>query len=651
MTVNRIKPAKLSYDEQGRLYNQDFDDIYFQPEQGVEESSYVFLKMNDLHGRFQSLDDGARFRIAELGFGSGLNFLLTVKTWQETAPKEAQLYFVSFEKHPILKKDLEKIYQYWPELSEQAEALLAQYPEPVAGFHKLSFGSVHLLLGFGDVAELLPHVKTQVDAWFLDGFAPAKNPDMWAEDIFAHMARLTVKDGTYATFTAAGAVRRGLEATGFDVAKEKGFGKKRDMLVGRYLQGACKKEPAENKAIVIGAGVAGCAVAYALAEKGYHVTVLEQEAGVGHRASGNKMGIVYPRLTAAPSDFGRFYQHAFCHTIRLLDQLGTQTGWQKRGVAILNHDADLEKKNKGVFKTSGFPDTMLSYDDADELSKRAGLDIVYDGLFYPEAGFVEPPKFCQALIEAFPEQIHFETGVNVESYHQAGNLWQVLDAQGQVLAEAPYLIVASGSALQHEDYSGFLPLRYVRGQVTSVPANKTSEALNIVLSHQGYVAPSLRGRHYVGATFEKLSERADQAEMLQEDNIENLDMLHRYVPSMGLNEAVESDMEARAGVRTTTIDHLPVIGRCAVEEKWHEDFAGLRHGKFETREIDLENAPYYDGLYLCGALGSHGLTTAPFAAEMIAAMITGDPVPAPIDVVEAVHPGRFILRALKRGGS
>lgn len=649
MTENRLQPARLSYDEQGRLYNQDFDDIYFQPEQGMEESSYVFLQMNDLEARFQSLKEGARFRIAELGFGSGLNFLLTAKTWQETARKAAQLYFVSFEKHPILKKDLQQIYRYWPELSEQADALLSQYPEPVAGFHKLSFGLVHLLLGFGDVAELLPHVKTQIDAWFLDGFAPAKNPDMWAEDIFAHMARLTVTGGTYATFTAAGAVRRGLEAAGFDVTKEKGFGKKRDMLVGCQLQGDKKTEQPENKAIVIGAGVAGCATAYALAEKGYHVTVLEQEAGVGHRASGNKMGIVYPRLTAAPSDFGRFYQHAFCHTTRLLDRLGADTGWQKRGVAILNYDEDVAKKNRGVFKTSGFPETMLSYEDADALSERAGLDISYDGLFYPAAGFIEPPKFCQALIDAFPDLITFETGVDAASYQKRDDLWQVLDPQGQVLAEALYLIVASGSALRHEEYSGFLPLRYVRGQVTSVPANEASDALNIVLSHQGYVAPSLRGRHYVGATFDKQEERIDTASIRKRDNVENLDVLDAHVPAMQLTDIEEQDMEARAGVRTTTIDHLPVVGACAVEDNWLADFAGLKDGKLAIRDVDMKQAAYYDGLYLCGALGSHGLTTAPFAAEMIAAMITGDPVPAPADVVAAVHPGRFILRGLKRG--
>lgn len=224
--------AKLAWHDQ-QPFSAEYQDIYFSTDNGLLETEYVFLQGNNLFDRWQQANMNI-FTIAETGFGTGLNFLSAAKLWLETAPKQATLHFISVEKHPLTLQDITSALQLWPDLSQLCLPLLAQYPLLIDQ-KKISLydGRVQLTLLIGDATEQLSRITDQADAWFLDGFSPTKNPEMWQTALFEQIAMHSHAATTFATFTSAGMVRRGLAAAGFQVNKRAGFGKKREMIYGQ----------------------------------------------------------------------------------------------------------------------------------------------------------------------------------------------------------------------------------------------------------------------------------------------------------------------------------------------------------------------------------------------------------------------------------
>ena len=228
-----------------------YDDVYFSADDGMKETQYVFLEGNNLPDAWKEQES---FTVAETGFGTGLNFLCAWKLFEETANNNQRLHFISVEKHPLSKNQIRQALSVWDnELGDYISRYLDLYPIRVPGPHHIYITDrVTLTIWFGDVVDVLPEWREgQVDAWFLDGFTPAKNPEMWSSDLYDHMARLSHSKTTFATFTAAGFVRRGLEAAGFTVEKCKGFGRKRDMVKGCFVDGAEKNNVREPKTMAI----------------------------------------------------------------------------------------------------------------------------------------------------------------------------------------------------------------------------------------------------------------------------------------------------------------------------------------------------------------------------------------------------------------
>ncbi|MCP4375390.1 MAG: tRNA (5-methylaminomethyl-2-thiouridine)(34)-methyltransferase MnmD, partial [bacterium] len=225
-----IRTADIDWRDEGP-FCQKHGDIYFSADGGQQETEYVFLQGNRLVERWRT---SQRFTIAETGFGTGLNFLVTAQAWLEQAPREARLHFISVESTPLKLADLKRAQGRWPQLEEVADELQQHYPPLCHGHHQRSLfaGRVELTLMLGDAIEMYADLDCAVDAWYLDGFAPGKNPDMWDQDLFRQVARLSHQTTTFATFTAAGAVRRGLETVGFETQRPRGFGRKRNMLTG-----------------------------------------------------------------------------------------------------------------------------------------------------------------------------------------------------------------------------------------------------------------------------------------------------------------------------------------------------------------------------------------------------------------------------------
>ncbi len=402
-------------------------------------------------------------------------------------------------------------------------------------------------------------------------------------------------------------------------------------------------------AIVIGAGIAGCSVAYALAEHGVKSTVLEANNTISNEASGNTIGVYYPRLTASPSPFSEFYQYAFLHTCDLLKQLGKNTGCKQTGALMLDFDKNMRIKNQGILKTSKWNKDVIHHLNQEQASSIAGVNVPVGGLFYPQAGYLAPKLFCKSLLDAYSDMISLKINHPAKSinYTTKTKTWSVTGNDNETIT-ADIVIIASGRKLTDYIQSSWLPLKHVGGQVTALPQTEQSSKLKVVVAHKGYIPPAVDGIHYMGSTFHRLDKNPELLAETTKDNLENINVLSEQIPSLCTNKINTKEINGRAQIRTTTLDHLPIIGRVPILLDWQIEYKGLEKGKITENMISLDSSSYYPNLYVTGAFGSHGMTSAPFAGAMIAAEATGNPLKITKEVKYAVHAGRFITRALKR---
>lgn len=623
-SIVTLKPARLQWSDNGDLESLDYGDVYFQRGAGFAESDYVFLQHNKLAERFAAPEPRS-FQIAELGFGTGMNFLLTARLFLQTAPPDSQLVFTSIEKHPIEKDMLAQIYAHWPDYTDITHEILAAYPPMIAGLHTLLLagGRIRLMLCFGDVADVLPELDGRFDAWFLDGFSPAKNPDMWQESLFPLIAARTQPGGTLATFSVAGHMRRSLAQLGFTVQKVKGFGIKWSMTTA-VMGGDSPPAAPRLDIAVLGAGIAGCSAAYALARRGHRVTLIDKQGHVAAETSGNPIGVVYPKMTAAPSHMGAFHAHGFCYT-RMLCQSWPLPSWRACGVTHLDTtDAEKERHIK-----------IAERDDVPESYAHHGST----GLQLPLAGYLSPPEFCRYL-SAHPN-VHMHAGENITGLEKQGDQWHITGQDGQIIFCADRVVIALGV------YSGtlplvpWLPLQSLRGQISYIRPTARSAALDRVLCHDGYITPPVNGVQYIGATFQKEDPAAP--DIRTEDHRENVQKLAAALPDLGITD--ECVTGGRTGYRAATPDRLPMIGPAPEEAALLEAFAPLRRGPDRSGHA----VPLHDGLYISTGYGAHGMTGAPLGGEIIAAMIDDEVLPIPHIMAEKLAPARFLLRDLKRG--
>ena len=668
--------AQLNWDEHGQPVSNQFDDVYFSNASGLAESQHVFIQHNQLLERFAALEDRATFVIGETGFGTGLNFLSAWQCFNQHAPANTRLHFISVEKYPLQHSDLSQALALWPQLSELREQLLEQYIAIHAGFQhiQLDQGRITLTLLIGDVLQMLQQVDGQIDAWFLDGFAPSKNPDMWNEQVFAQLARLATNTTTLATFTSAGFVRRGLIAAGFAMLRVPGFGRKREMLAGQYQPaddaGTPNKvskpwfarpeqhnlAPEQRHAIVIGAGLAGCASAASLAARGWRVTLIEQHEKIAQEASGHAQGILYLKLSAHNTELSRFILAGFGHTRRLLESLSSaktvqrsskqatlsQDDWNICGILQLAFNDKEHQRFATLAKH--FPKDLLHAVSAEQASALAGVELEYSGLFYPEAGWVNPPALCQVLSQ-HPLITLKNTEHALSLSQDAGQHWQVHTEKG-LLTEAPVVVLCNAANVAQFSQTQHLPLNPVRGQTTQLPTTAASQAIHCVVCADGYISPARQGTHTLGASF-NFGENSQEATLAE--HYSNLDLLHEISPSLKTHCATDAldvaTLQGHAAFRCTSIDYLPLVGPVAQHDTFMQTYADLRK---DARLPLQQPCPWHQGLYVNTAHGSRGLISAPLAAELLAAWICHEPLPLPLDIAQQCQPNRFALRRLMR---
>jgi tRNA 5-methylaminomethyl-2-thiouridine biosynthesis bifunctional protein len=651
--------AQLDWDDQGRPRSRVFDDVYFSDKSGLDETRYVFLEQNRLAERFTALPADGRLVIGETGFGTGLNFLCAWQLFEQHAVAGARLHFVSVEKYPLSPADLKRALALWPELKPLADQLLTHYVAIHQGFQRITLanGRVTLTLLIGDALEQLPQLDAQIDAWFLDGFAPAKNPDMWTAELFVELARLAAPGSTISTFTSTGWVRRLLNAAGFKMKRTPGIGHKWEILRGEFLGWPAEVAPpvpdkpwfarpaptvGERRALVIGAGLAGCATASSLAARGWQVTLLERHDAVAQEASGNPQGVLYLKLSAHGTALSQLIVSGFGYTRRLLETLQRGTDWDDCGVLQLAFNAKEAERHAQL--AQAFPEDLLQWLDQPEAQVRAGVGVSHGGLYYPEAGWVHPPALCQA--QAAQPNIELLSHCQALQLRKVDDQWQALDGE-RLLASAPVVVLAGAAEIKRFAQSAELPLKRIRGQITRLVETTQSQALSTVVCAEGYVAPARLGEHTLGASFDFNSNDLTPTTAEHQGNLAMLEEISTdLVARLHVSEQPVEDLQGRAAFRCTSPDYLPIVGPLADREAFLDAYAALSK---DARQVPDIACPWLDGLYINSGHGSRGLITAPLSGELLAAWLDNEPLPLPRSVAEACHPNRFALRQLIRG--
>ncbi len=682
----------------GQPVSTVFDDVYFSKSDGLAESRHVYLNGNNLPERWARKNDKNTFTIFETGFGTGLNFLMTWQAWNTSSKKIATLNYLAVDLYPLTLNQLAQAHLRWPELAELSSILLKHYPpQPWQGFHRILLSAdcgktpdIVLTLIFADALKGLDklgqHAENlrgnthlafgeytpNIDAWYLDGFAPAKNPDMWTDRLFALIAKNSATNTTAATFTVAGNVRRGLVKFGFKCKKQSGFGKKREMLCAKFLQHSeseknkpktptgKSKVPSwilkstsptpkriESTILVVGAGLAGCHTAHALAERNHKVLLIDR-SGIAAGASGNLQGAVYTRLSASNDVLtelnlaAQMFADQFYENQQLYKKCGQQCG--------VFHLANSERAHKNyqafvqTFAEDSVAQNYAQWLDASDTLTVTGLKLNYGGLFLRRSGWLNPKRVCEQLLHH--PNISTQFNCNVTKIDFDNDQWRVFK-NDDLLASGHICIICNAHEAREFEQTSELPLKKIRGQVTHITHSEELAGIKSVICGEGYIAPPISAnnvlQHCIGATFDLNN---PSPELSLKSHQENINALAGVSSQFDTKKTVPiNENPGKVGFRCATPDYFPIVGPVPQQMQIKEDFTFL--SKKANAIIDSPGT-YYPQLYCNLGYGSRGLAYAPLCAQILADLITGEHLPISNSLFSYLHPARFTIRDLIR---
>ncbi|SLJ85456.1 tRNA (5-methylaminomethyl-2-thiouridine)(34)-methyltransferase MnmD [Psychrobacter sp. DAB_AL43B] len=662
---NVIVPAKIEWqtDDAGNKVpvSGEFGDVYFSHADGLAESRHVFLAHNQLPERLANLVPQQCFTIAELGFGTGLNFLATWQLWRQlrlthSHLDSAHLHFITTEKYPIPLTDLKQILALWaqraPELAELIEQLLASYPPLIAGCHRLNFfaDNITLDIWLGDAGDSLASLgfetaiqRPYIDAWFLDGFAPSCNEILWAASIFMQIQRLSRADTTAATYSCAGIVKRGLQAHGFAIKKVKGFGRKREMLT------AVMTEPLPlddhptlythpNHTVVIGAGVAGLLTAWTLANRGINVTILDKSAPLSG-ASGNPRALLAPNMTPIHHVYEHLHSIGYLYSGRLYRDFNKQAAIQRTPL-ILEQTGTLDllvKTNIGTEQIADYPNAMAATITTEEARRLSGLKAkdLADNLYLPQSGLVNPQALKTVTLA--------HSNINYQQF----SVTDIKETEDKVTvsgnnSQSPITIIADNVVIcaayeSHQLDKRIVACRTIRGQLSwfTPTAEQITKLPKLPLKYSGYCAPFIgqsgdaelnniienQSQFLLGASFVDGDANID---IRLEENQQNYDKLIEDMPELADVLITDPSLwQARAGIRTQTLDYHPLVGLLAQSKR----------------------------LWTLSAMGAKGYALAPICAEALADMMLGCFTPLSSVMLTRLSPNRARLHKARNNVS
>ena len=654
---NIIKHAQLNWSDQSEPFSSQFNDVYFNNSQGQNESQYVFFEGNSLDQRWKEFAY-QQFCIIETGFGSGLNFINTTNNFlnfQQTNKNKSlqRLHFISFEQYPLTIEDLKRTLKNFPQFESLTEQLISQYPIPLIGCHRVSFngGKIILDLWLGDINEQIDNLSDNrngiADAWFLDGFNPSNNPEMWHLALFEKMFKLSKPKATLATFTAAGFVRRALTQAGFIIKKRKGYGKKREMLVGNVDSKINRASTSDRNNIknnigntqcnhlidvgIIGGGIAALCSALALVKRGNQVTIYCAESELGTGASGNLQGALYPLLNQQHDALSQLFANAYLYALNFYQTLNQQHPFshQFNGLVQLAYDPSSSNKLQKI-NNANLPTQLLHWVDAKTTNQLAGVSIDHPALYYPTGGWLSPRQLITSLTNCLNEfdnvtiyRKHQIENFSYDENSKSAKKWRLQRALKDTsnIAESTSLlhetlIIAAGFDTLKFEQCRAVPLSAARGQVSHIKTTPELSSLKRTLCHEGYLTPSIDNEHCMGATFKRHDQDISYRETEQIDNHQKL---KKCVVNKPWVESITLNDQAHIAIRCTTRDHFPYVGELTDYEQLKKDQKlGLKVNK---------NSIALPDVYLLTGLGSRGLCSAPLLGEMLASKINQESLP------------------------
>jgi len=579
-----------------------FGDVYYSRVNGLAETRHVFLQGQSLRERFQNA--GSHFVIGELGFGTGLNFLAAVQEFYHHGNSSAYLHFVSVEGFHLAKEHLARALKPFTELDSLSQSLIAQYPPLMRGFHQIHFSPrVTLTLILDEVVNALQELDTKVDAWFLDGFSPEKNSEMWSEAVFNELARNSANGTTFSTFSTARVVKDNAYAAGFVLKKLPGFHKKREMLFG-YLPGEGKERWRPEKVAVIGAGLAGSTVAASLARYGIASEIFEQHKQTAAGPSGNPKAVLLPYFTRKPCARDKFYRSALSFALNQTRVANSwkEADWTPCGVVQLTSTERLRLAHE-EFHSLGLPKDVALPKNSAELKELTGVSLKSAGFHYPTAGYLTPKLLVEALLANDVISLNLNTKIKRIEFDGKWTLYSTT----YEFSGFDAVVVAGAYEAQELAQTAALGLTPLRGQLNLVQASADSARLKTVLCYDGYVLPAENGTHLIGASFEH---GVETTELNPEVADSLLERVRKWTPSF--HSAQANHTEGRVSFRTTTKDKLPLAGQ-------------------------LKN---YQHLFVSLGHGSRGLLSAPITAEQLVSELLQIPNPIGKSTIHALRPER-----------
>jgi tRNA 5-methylaminomethyl-2-thiouridine biosynthesis bifunctional protein len=587
--------SPVIFDPDGAPRSIRYGDVYFSKAGGLAESRAVFLAGCGLPERWTGR---RRFTVAELGFGTGLNIAALLALWRAVRPSGGRLSIFSVEAEPLAAADAARAMAAFPELADIAALLTDRWPGRARGFHRVDlpeFGAT-LDVAVMEAADALADWRDRADAWFLDGFAPSVNPAMWTDPLMALVAARSAPGARAATYTVAGQARRAMAAAGFAVERRPGFGAKRERLEA-HLPGEPETERPTPRVAIVGAGIAGASLVRAFGALGAAARAFDAE-GAGAGASGMPAALVTPQLDAGLGAIAQLHVQALGRAVGLYGALD--------GAVIAHGVLQLEAAPRDAARFAKiaasdlFEPGALEALSAAATSERLG-EPAPPGLLLATGRIIEPATLLRAWLPAVEAHA-------IAAVEPVATGWRLLDAAGQVVAEAEVVCLAAGAGLAALWPEA--PIQPVRGQLSWADG----VAAPIATAWGAYVAPTQTGLMF-GATHDRDDATADWR---AGDDARNLAALAARRPRLAARLA-GVPLHGRAAVRATTPDRLPLAG------------------------------PVAPGLFVLGGFGARGFTLAPLLAEHVAAEALGAPSPLPEPLATIVDPGRFSQRARRRG--
>lgn len=669
MKPDAIVPAEVDFSDPESPRSPRFDDRYHAPYGAFAQAAHVFLAGNELPARWEVRD---AFTVLETGFGLGNNFLATWAAWRADPRRCARLRFISIEKHPLRLEDLRRA------LADSSEPGLAAqlceaWPPLTPDLHLLPFegGRVELMLVLGDAVERLRELVASVDAFYLDGFAPARNPQMWEPGLFKALSRLAAPGATAATWSAARAVRDGLQQAGFTWRAGDGAGGKVHITLARFEPRAPMRKPvartgnpAVKRVAIVGGGLAGAASARALAREGLQCLVFDRHEQAAGAASGNRAGLFHGVFHPDDGMHARAHRAAaLAATHAYAEAIANGVAGRCDGLVRLTPEHDDPAALAALLGRSGLPSGYLQAWSAARVQAAGGPACA--AWFYPGGGWIAPAELVRWWLAG--DGIEWHGGSAVARLERRDGAWHLLDASDRELAAVDAVVFANAADAttlwsRAIDATGrpaaagadwIAPLAATRGQVSIVAAGTPGlRAPALPIAGSGYALTLPDGSVMCGAT---TATDDPDSDVRLADHAHNLRQLAAVTGSLLEAPAPEwlatadddqhvaavlvarGQLHGRVGWRATAADRLPLIG--AVPAQMTEGATALPD--------QPRHWPRVPGLFVASGFGSRGLTWAPLAGRLIAAWIADAPYPLPADVVDALDPARFAARKVR----